>query len=151
VAAALTALHGYEHRRTGEACRRIARELFGSEGKSLLNRITIALRDIEADVWLRAALPDCLPERPIVFDSMRFPEDYAYLKQRGFVLWRVEAPRELRIERLSHRGQDFDPAVDDDHPAEVSLADHAFDVTIVNDTDSLEALRRTVELQLAER
>ena len=46
---------------------------------------------------------------------------------------RVVAPADLRINRLSERGQVFDPVRDDVHPAEVELDEADFDFTIVND------------------
>jgi len=148
IAQILVADFGYTHYKTGDACREIARRLFGSEDKTLLNRITDALRAIDNDVWLRAALPTTEITDPIVFDSLRFPTDYEFLQAKGFALWRVEAPPALRVERLAARGQQFDPQHDESHPAEVSLAEHMFDVTIENDFSSLADLRAVVKAQL---
>ena len=142
---------GYAHYKTGEACREIARRLFGSEDKTLLNRITDALRAIDSDVWLRAALPPPGVTDPIVFDSMRFPTDYESLQAKGFELWRVAAPHAVRVKRLAARGQGFDPHIDESHPAEVALAGHAFDVTIANDSSSLAELRAAITAQMLNR
>jgi cytidylate kinase len=134
--------YSYVQCKTGIACRTIARDLFGSESKELLNRLTVAMRGIDDGVWLRAAL-EGVDGRPIVFDSMRFPEDYGYFKERGYALWKLDAPVEVRAERLSRRGQEFDPDRDDDHPAENSLRGFDFDRTFQN-LGSIDELRDTV-------
>ncbi len=145
----LEADFGYAHCKTGQACRDIALRLFGSDDKTLLNRITDALKAIDDEVWLRAALPPPDVSGPVIFDSMRFPADYDFLRAKGFQFWRVEAPLALRVERLVARGQQFDPECDDDHPAEVALAGHEFDLTIEN-ISSLADLRVAVEAALSD-
>jgi len=128
----LVAEYGYVQCKTGSACRKIARDLFDSESKELLNRLTVVMRDIDDSVWLRAALKGVKEDHPVVFDSMRFPEDYEYFKERGYALWKLDAPVEVRAERLSMRGQEFDPDRDDDHPAENSLRGFDFHRTFQN-------------------
>lgn len=132
IAKVLVEEYGYVQCKTGSACRKIAQDLFGSESKELLNQLTIAMRKIDDEVWLRAALDGVEDGRPIVFDSMRFPEDYRYFKERGYSLWKVDAPVEIRAQRLAGRGQEFNADRDDDHPAESSLYDFDFDETFEN-------------------
>lgn len=134
VAEILVRDYGYTHRKTGAACRALCLELFGSEDKGLMNKVTDALRDIDPAVWLRAAIQDTggEPAGPIVLDSIRFRPDYQYVIERDFVTIQVAAPPASRVERLSGRGQQFDLLRDDLHPAEIELASEEFDFTIDN-------------------
>lgn len=133
---------GYQHLETGQACRRLCRELFQSESKNIMNRVTDALREIDSGVWLRAAMAEA-DGRPIVFDSMRFESDYVNFRNQGYLLVRIIAGPDQRLHRLKERGQPFDLEADSLHPAEVELLDHDFDVIINNDGD-VTALERQV-------
>jgi dephospho-CoA kinase len=123
---------GYQHVRTGKACRDICAQLFESDAKTILNQVTDQMRVIDPTVWLRAALRDADPTLPIVFDSMRFPEDYEYMQAREFFLVRIELGQMVRLERLTQRGQIYDPQVDDLHQTEVGLLGMKFDFVIDN-------------------
>lgn len=140
--------YGFVRCSTGQACRQVCRLLFDSESKTILNKVTDALKTVDEDVWLRAALREYGPETPIVFDSMRFANDYHFLDARGFSKWKVVAPLALRVERLRQRGQEFDPEVDDDHPGENILSDYIFDITIENSSVELATLYREIEKNL---
>jgi hypothetical protein len=112
--------------------------LFDSQAKGLMNKVTDAMRAIDSMVWIRAALTGA-DSRPIVFDSMRFADDYRYFRENRFYLVKVTAPLVNRLARLRSRGQEFDPDVDDDHAAEAELDRFEFDGEICNggDTDHL--------------
>ena len=147
VAEAFVREYGYVHRKTGAACRALCLDLFGSENKALMNKVTDALREIDPAVWLRAALrqEDAGYLGPIVLDSVRFWPDYQYVVERSFVTIRVTAPPDDRAGRLSLRGQSFDLLSDDLHPAEIELATANFDFEIDNATtisDLLDQVRR---------
>lgn len=133
VASYLAQRHGYVRVGTGNLCRQVCQDLFASESKSLMNAVTDALRVIQPDVWLVAALRHAPVGPPLVVDSMRFQEDRLLLKARGYQLWRIEAPRELRWARLRRRGQDFDGERDDHALAEVDLDNTPVDHAITND------------------
>src|SRR5438552_18965303 len=92
--------HGYTRCSTGAACRDVCNRLFGEESKAILNKVTDALKAVDPDVWLRAALSSLKEDMPVVFDSMRFATDYAFLKNQGFEMWRVEAPLSIRLVRM---------------------------------------------------
>lgn len=145
VAEYLVQRYGYRHVKSGRICREICMSLFGSDSKALLNAVTDALRAIKADVWIAAALHSESLDAPIVFDSMRFAVDYEYLQQRGFALWRVEAPLSLRTTRLHARGQEFDPLTDDAAVAETELDGHQFDLILMNDVGDPAALYAQIE------
>ncbi len=148
VARYIVARYGYQHAKTGVACRKLCRELFGSESKTLMNEVTDALRKIDREVWLRAGLANLQENQPIVFDSMRFAEDYAFFDARAYLLVDVRAPVDLRIQRLGQRGQPFNPALDESHPAESELDPFTFDFTIDN-TGDLGELRRRIDQMLS--
>jgi dephospho-CoA kinase len=135
VARYLVVQYGYQHAKTGAACRKICQELFGSETKTLMNEVTDSLRKIDSGVWLRAGLAGLQEDRPIVFDSMRFVEDYQFFVARAYLLVDIRAPVDLRVRRLAERGQPFDLSVDEDHPAESELEAFTFDFTIDNTGD----------------
>lgn len=143
VAEYLVFKYGYHHARTGLACRHICQLLFGSESKTLLNQVADALMTIDKNVWLRAALLNA--SEPIILDSVRFLDEYEYLKQRGFLIWRIDASFEERIKRLGDRGQEFAPLIDDSHPGEVELENSEFDFRILNNGRDLQALHDFID------
>lgn len=145
VAEYLVSTHHYSYCSTGAACRQVCRLLFNSESKKVLNQVTDAMRAIDENVWLRTALASAPSDSPIVFDSMRFDTDYRYLRERDFEVWQVDAPLEVRAGRLRERGQEFDPARDDLHPAEVELHGREFDYRIWNCGIGFETLFALVE------
>jgi dephospho-CoA kinase len=134
VAEILVRDYGFIHCKTGAACRRLCRELFGSEDKGLMNQVSDALRALDPAVWLRAAMSEVRTgnDAPLVFDSMRFQPDYAFLRDRGFITLQLVASPEQRVDRLHARGQPFDLLTDDLHAAEIELAALAFDHSIDN-------------------
>jgi cytidylate kinase len=139
VAEYLVNRHGYVRCSTGAACRDVCTRLFGDESKAMLNKVTDALKAVDPDVWLRAALSCLDKDTLVVFDSMRFASDYTFLKNQGFEMWRLEAPLAVRLVRMERRGQHVRPE-DDEHRAETELDRHQFDRFLDNsgeDTDLL--------------
>jgi cytidylate kinase len=147
VAQYLIERHGYVRYSTGVACRELCNRFFGNESKAILNKVTDALKAIDQDVWLRAALSSFEPTRPAVFDSMRFSNDYTFLQKQGFIMWRVEAPLPVRLRRMAERGQIVSPE-DDEHAAETELDSYSFDQLLDNTEDGVESLARKVEKAL---
>jgi dephospho-CoA kinase len=140
--------HGYTRCSSGAACREICKKLFGTDSKAILNRVTDALKAVDPDVWLRAALSSAPSDRPVVFDSMRFSTDYAFLKGRGFLTWRIEAPHNVRLDRMRERHQEVMPE-DDEHRAETELDQQVFDQIIDNSEAGLALLYSKIELALS--
>lgn len=140
--------HDFHHCSSGEACRSLCRTLFDSEDRTLLNQVTDALRQIDPSIWIRNALRGVRPGARVVFDSMRFVEDWHYFKMAGYVLWRVSAPPSVRHARLVQRGQIFTPGVDDVHSGETELASCDFDVVIENPISSTNEVFAQVERAL---
>jgi cytidylate kinase len=97
IAEYLVTQYRYQHAKTGAACRRLCRELFDSESKTLMNEVTDALRRIDPTVWLRAGLSGLRDDDPVVFDSMRFTEDYRYFHAHAYLLVDVRAPTSVKV------------------------------------------------------
>jgi hypothetical protein len=114
-----------------------------------MNAVTSALRQIDPNVWLRAGLNGLQEEYPVVFDSMRFVEDYHFFRARSYVLVDIRAPVDVRVSRLKGRGQAFDPLIDEEHPAESELESYTFDYTI-NNTSNLDHLLNMVDELLSQ-
>jgi dephospho-CoA kinase len=145
VAEYLLQRYGYTRCNTGVVCREICKLLFQSESKTLLNRVCDAMMAIDEDAWLRAALSRMPSGVLIVFDSVRFQNEYDFLRKQGFCLWKITASLEVRITRLSERGQEFNPLVDELHPAEGELENYQFDHHIVNDSIDISILYQKVD------
>jgi dephospho-CoA kinase len=78
---------------------------------------------------------------------MRYPNDYEYLKERGFLAWHIIAPLDVRSTRLAVRGQLYDLDVDETHTSESALDGHKFDAVIEN-SGGLVDLHRYVDAAL---
>ena len=149
VANYLVSSHGYVICSSGDSCRRVCRLLFDSESKTLLNKVTDAMKSIDNTVWLKAALANKPPNSLIVFDSMRFLYDYDYLRNERFIMWRIDAPLNIRTKRLQLRGQEFNPSIDSLHPAETELDKHDPDYIINNNTANIDKLYEMIEQGLS--
>ena len=149
VADVLVAEYGFVKCSSGAVCRQVCLSLFKSESKTLLNEVTDALKAVDENVWLRAAISANVEGKPAVFDSMRFVGDYRFLTERAFTTWKIVAPLEVRLARLRARGQSFDPEVDEFHRGETELESHHFDVVIDNSSSDLSALYDSIRTALA--
>ena len=135
--------YGFAVCSTGLRCRVLAREFFGTESKLVLNQVTDAMRRIDPAIWLKLALRQLSGEETkIVIDSARFWDDYLHAKSRGFVVWRIECPTEIRLARLASRGQQYSLA-DEGHRAEWELDSVAAD-SVVDNSGCIEALASVV-------
>jgi dephospho-CoA kinase len=145
VAEYLAKKYGYTRSNAGSAVREICKLLFNSDSKTLLNRTCDAMKAIDENVWLRKALLTIAPEQLVVFDSMRFRNDYEYLSNQGFCLWKISAPLEVRIARLQERGQEFNPIVDELYLGEGELENYDFDYLIDNSTSDIFAFYKEID------
>ena len=148
VAAYLVSEYGYVRTSTGDVCRQVCQLLFRASSKSLMNRVTDAMKQIDENVWLSTALAAVTDGQRIVFDSMRFQTDYDYLSDRGFSIWRVNAQLDVRIRRLSSRGEEFDPAADEIHRTETELDDVVANFEIDNSPVSLSNSKQRIDDRL---
>ena len=129
----LSALVGVDHVRTGVVCRQIARTLFGNDDKRSTQMLDDALTTLDPSIFVRAALRPYGEDAGYVLDALRFQSDVLLARDLGCRIVRIVAPPGLRHERLSERGQSFDPATDGLHRSEVDAI--RVDHEIVNDGD----------------
>jgi 5'-deoxynucleotidase YfbR-like HD superfamily hydrolase len=129
VAEYLVAKYGYFRCTTGKAVREISKALFQTEAKTVLNRITDCMRAIDESVWIRAALATAPVGQPIVFDCVRYSNDY----------------EQLNSQRLWTRGQDYDPNVDEYHLSETQIDDFEFHHNITNLLSNKSSLYQQVD------
>lgn len=143
VAKLLNYYTGAERVSSGTICRQIAKLLFGNDEKSTTQTLDDALTKIDPSIFLNAALLAAPAGRPICLDSLRFSSDYEIAKRRGFMIVRVTAPDDVRLTRLSERGQKFDLAKDGSHRSETELDRISVEHTIENSGD-IDALDNSV-------
>ncbi|MES0863261.1 HD domain-containing protein [Ruegeria sp. SCPT10] len=134
---------GAERISSGAICRQIAKLLFGNDDKSTTQTLDDALTKIDPSVFVNAALLTAPVGRPICLDSLRFKSDYEIAKRRGFTVVRVIAPDDVRVARLTQRGQRYDLVKDGSHRSETELDEVDVDYTVENSGD-IEALENSV-------
>jgi cytidylate kinase len=122
---------------TGDIYRDVSRLLYGEATKDLMNLLTQTLRRMDTNCVLRAALRTADNGFGIVCDSMRFNEDYSFLRTHGFLLVRLQSAVEVRHERLRQRGEIFSPHDLENDPTETALDDATFDCFLLNDGTDL--------------
>jgi cytidylate kinase len=140
IARHLVAVYGYQRLSPGDICRHITHLAFGSDDKTMLNKVNDAMRGIDHFVWIHACLRQAKPDIPVVFDSMRFLTDWQFFRQTGYLLVKIVAPLEVRSQRLLLRGQEFVIGVDDLHSGETELDTEPFDKVVVNTFSDSSAL-----------
>lgn len=92
----------------------------------------------DEDVWVKHAARSvdfALDSRKtvgVVISDLRQPNEYEWAKSNGFIIVRVTAPDELRIERAKAAGDDFS-AEDLAHDTEQHVDGFAVDYEVVND------------------
>src|SRR5690606_34022195 len=95
-------------------------------------------RTIDEDVWIKHAefsvqqALDSRSTRGIVIDDMRQPNEYEWCRENGFVIVRVTAPEDVRLERARQAGDIFD-ADDLAHETESYVDSFEVDAEISNE------------------
>jgi dephospho-CoA kinase len=106
------------------------------------------MREIDPDVWVKyldRRMTLCKRfgiEKFIVTDLRQFNE-YDYLKEKGFVIVKVEADEEIRRQRMIEAGDDFTEE-DLNHETELSVDALPYDYLITNN-GTLEELYEQIE------
>lgn len=135
--------HGFKRASSGEICRSITESLFGHQERYALNEVSRAIRKIDKEIWIDAALRSVKGPR-IVFDSVRYFDDAVSLKRRGFKIWKIFCPIEICIQRLKARQQVFELS-DFNHDSEREIPDHLCSHIIQNNDRSLTELLAEVD------
>lgn len=167
-AAYLAEHYGFARFAFGDGIREVCRDLFpdqfrnpdGSERKprALLQGVGQAMRAFDPDVWLTYCLDeiafklendelDGLESRVVITD-LRQPNEYARLRAEGFVIIRVNASDETRIQRMIDAGDTFDDGTLT-HETEQHVDSFAVDYEIDNN-GSLAELYAQVDEIMAE-
>lgn len=123
--------YNYQLCSSGKICRDISKIIFDSEKREYLNLIGDALRTIDSDIFMKAAIRKS--PKPMVFDSIRFLTNLNVLEGKNFVILKIECKQCLAIERLKKRGQIFDIKKDLKHNAEIEIDSLPFDYQITNE------------------
>jgi dephospho-CoA kinase len=164
-AAYLIEKHGFVRFAFADGLKRICRDLFpdrfadGSKPRTLLQGVGVAMREFDPDVWVNATMREIAryqydTERTLwyrpnyVITDLRFPNEYERLRAEGFVIIRVNASDETRIQRMIDAGDTFD---DDTltHETEQHVDSFAVDYEIDNN-GSLAELYAQVDEIMAE-
>ena len=92
------------------------------------------VREIDEHAWVDALdreLDTYITDSPLVVDNLRFPNEYWMLKRRGFVIVRVAADEEKRVDRLQRTGKldSLDQLQDE---TETALDGYASDYVLTN-------------------
>jgi dephospho-CoA kinase len=94
------------------------------------------VRDIDEDAWANLLVRDLDPHLPpVAVDDLRFPNEYWALRGAGFRIIRIEAPRDIRIDRLRRNGKLSDDPEWENHISETALADFEADYVVFNTED----------------
>lgn len=104
VAAFLEQDFGYTHVSTGDIVRRVAMEKYGSLERPVLLRTADELRRSEGAGAL--ALEALKASRPLVITGVRSLGEAKTIQQAGGVIVFVDAPAEVRYERMRARARD---------------------------------------------
>lgn len=119
--------------------------------RKLLQQIGQLFRQIDEDVWIKRAeqtmkyYEQYRDTRGIVIDDLRQPNEYEWARANGFVIIRINAPDELRIERAKAAGDDFD-INDLTHETEKHVDTFAVDYEVSNSGDIRDLERQIDEI-----
>lgn len=139
---------GYQRVALADPLKDIASILWGPDARTdrtKLQQLGVKVREIEESTWVDLLLRhidrlqrESLRKQRFVVTDCRFPNEYRALREAGFLMIGVHAPRQLRIDRLRRNGKLQDEA-QLDHPSETALDGSEFGVSwsILNDRDPL--------------
>lgn len=131
--------YGFVRFAFGDGLRRVCRDLFpaqfenGAKPRALLQGVAQAMRGIDPDVWVNLCMKDVAlyPHGNLVIIDLRQPNEYRRLKAEGFIIIRVNASEETRIQRMQSAGDVFNPA-DVNHETEQYVDTFAVDYELDN-------------------
>ncbi len=121
----------------------------GAKPRKLYQQFGQLCRTIDEDVWVKHvefSVNEALNSRTtsgIVIKDLRQPNEYEWCKRNDFVIVRVTAPEDVRLERAKHAGDIFE-ADDLAHDTESYVDSFEVDYEIAND-GSLDELYAKVD------
>lgn len=126
---------GYRRVSFASVLKNVGAQIWGEGARTdrdKLQRLGVAVREIDPDAWVRAALRQINTiKEPVVVDDLRFENELDALVEEGFVVVRVTAPRNLRLTRLRANGKLQDES-QLEHVSETALDGVGVDYTITN-------------------
>lgn len=139
--------HFYKRFAFGDEIRRVTKELYpeqfadGAKPRSLLQEFGEMAREHDRDVWVKALFRSMEENSHDIFDGrvvvtdLRQPHEFDALRRNGFVIVKVEADDEVRLERMRQAGDRFTEEMLN-HPTESYIDGFAADYVITNNGDS---------------
>lgn len=144
------ATHPYAIGSFAEPLKEIAAKLWGQPTRDQLQKLGVAVRDIDPDAWVNLLREKIVSEYLAiqtihddgitiapgqwVVDDCRFKNEVRMLTGQGFIFVRIVASDQDREARLIGNGK-FDPNADMNHISETALEDHVPNYVIHNDGD----------------
>lgn len=143
---------GFKRYAFADELKNIASRLFpqafegGKKPRRLLQELGQKLREIDKDVWVRALMRQLQHDKPVraIVTDVRQANECEALQKAGFVLVKIVARDEIRLERMNLRGDRF--TMDDlNHETEQFIeklpADYVFTNNGKGEDDILERMR----------
>lgn len=139
----------------GDGIRRVCQIVFPhllGQGKprALYQGVGQALREFDQGVWVkyldRVIERDCWPEDNVVVTDLRQPNEYRYLREKGFFIVRVSSSFKTRFLRAYLQGDTFS-VQDFNHETEAYVDHFEVDYTLSNDR-TVDDLRREIDTML---
>ena len=146
-------LWGFSRVAFGDSLKHYLSEIFpdlisGNKPRALLQRFGQSMREFDEDVWIKHALNKVDESSNVVITDVRQPNEYRSLKERGYVIIRVESSTQNRFNRMMALGDVFSES-DLTDGTETALDDYDVDYTIINDGD-MSSLTEQITAILAE-
>lgn len=132
---------GYQRVSFASPLKDIAVSIWGRDAatdRAKLQGLGVGVRDLDEDAWCNMAVRRIKDLHAsgrasrFVVDDCRFPNEYWALKELGFVMVRIWAPRNARVVRLRGNGKLQDES-QLEHVSETALDDFATDYEIANE------------------
>lgn len=144
--------YGFQRFAFADELKKVAFQLFpeafsnGQKPRKLLQELGQKMRELDEEVWIRALMRQLKHKKPerVVVTDVRQTNEYIALMRAGFVMVKIDARDEVRLERLNRRGDRF--TLDDlNHETERIIdslpADYIFTNNGNGEDDILERMR----------
>lgn len=125
-------------------------ETKGTKDREKLIAVGQHMRKLDKDVWvniverkIKEVENEFGKDMPIIVSSVRQPNEVEMLERNGFVLIKVEADEDIRIQRCLNAGDSFNIESFNDY-TETALDDVGFDYVIKNN-EGLEHLKKCID------
>ncbi|MBH8600108.1 AAA family ATPase [Thermoactinomyces sp. CICC 23799] len=129
---------GFERLAFADALKEFDRQIFGEskvKNRRRLQELGQLCRKFDEEVWIKH-LDKKLEQagEKVVITDLRQMNEYEFCKRKGFVIVKVHADDDVRLERLKARGDNFQPE-DLRHETELAVDDIPYDQLIDNNGD----------------